>query len=299
MDTESKIKPSTSSTTLNISHRPRPTARSVSHSTETSNSTVSHKPSESTNTTVSQPVVEPLPFLPAKSKAEQEAEKLDPIYVESARDLDNIFREMLPYFEGAETEQNWKRREQSVLKVRKITKGNAYDDYPTAYLACIKLLLNGLIGVAESLRTTQCTLGCHCIQDVARRTGSSLDPLVEILLQSFVKLCGQTKKITAANGDACVICIISNVSFNVRVAQHIYGATQDKNVSPRLFACDWLMTVLTKHGQHKSVMEHNGALDLVNKSITAGLMDKDASVRARMRPTYWAFARLWNDKSER
>lgn len=206
---------------------------------------------------------------------------------------------MLPYFEGAESEQNWKHREKSALKIRKLTKGNAYDDYPASYLAGIKLILNGLIGVAESLRTTQGSLGCHCIEDVARRTGTSLDPFVEILLQSLVKLCGQTKKIAAANGDLSVTCIISHASFNARIAQHIHGATQDKNVSPRLFACGWLMTVLTKHGHHKSVFEHHGALDLVGKSITAGLMDRDASVRTRMRPTYWAFARLWSDRSER
>ncbi len=308
----------------------RQASRSLSRSTVTSASTVSHKPSESTNTTVSQsvaeslpslssrstsvvshkpsetnktsvdpPVIDPLPFVPVKSKAEHEAEKLDPIYVESARDVDNLFREMLPFFEGAESEQNWKHREQSTLKVRKVTKGNAYDDFPAAYLAGIKLLLNGLIGVAESLRTTQCTLGCHCIQDVARRTGPNLDPMVEILLQSLMKLCGQTKKISAANGDMSVTCIISQVSFNARLAQHIYLATQDKNVSPRLFACGWLMTILTKHGHHKSVIDHNGALESINKSITAGLMDRDASVRTRMRPTYWAFARLWNDRSER
>ncbi len=305
-------------------------SRSLSRSTVISTSTVSHKPSESTNTTVSQsvaeslpspssrstsmvshkpsetnktsvdpPVIEPLPFVPVKSKAEHEAEKLDPIYVESARDVDNLFREMLPFFEGAESEQNWKHREQSTLKVRKVTKGNAYDDFPTTYLAGIKLLLNGLIGVAESLRTTQCTLGCHCIQDVVRRTGPNLDPMVEILLQSLMKLCGQTKKISAANGDMSVTCIISQVSFNARLAQHIYLATQDKNVSPRLFACGWLMTILTKHGHHKSAIDHNGALESINKSITAGLMDRDASVRTRMRPTYWAFARLWNDRSER
>ncbi len=296
----------------------RQASRSLSRSTVTSTSTVSHKPSESTNTLSSRsasmashkpsettnsgadhPVVEPLPFVPVKSKAENEAEKLDPIYVESARDIDNLFREMLPFFEGAESEQNWKHREQSTLKIRKVTKGNAFDDYPTAYLAGIKLLLNGLIGVAESLRTTQCTLGCHCIQDVARRTGPGLDPMVEILLQSLMKLCGQTKKISAANGDMSVTCIISQVSFNARLAQHIYGATQDKNVSPRLFACGWLMTILTKHGHHKNVIDHNGALESINKSITAGLVDRDASVRTRMRPTYWAFARLWNDRSER
>lgn len=291
-----------------VSHKPsESTNTTVSHSVagslpslpSRSTSVVSHKPSETTNSTVNHPVIEPLPFVSVKSKAESEAEKLDPIYVESARDIDNLFREMLPFFEGAESEQNWKHREQSTLKIRKVTKGNAYDDYPVAYLAGIKLLLNGLIGVAESLRTTQCTLGCHCIQDVARRTGPNLDPMVEILLQSLMKLCGQTKKISAANGDMSVTCIISQVSFNARLAQHIYGATQDKNVSPRLFACGWLMTVLTKHGHHKNVIDHNGALESINKSITAGLMDRDASVRTRMRPTYWAFARLWNDRSER
>lgn len=242
--------------------------------------------------------VQPLPFIPTRSEAQKEAEGLEAKDVSSAREVENAFRDILPPFEGSESETNWKAREQNLIKVRKLTKGNAYDDYPASYLAGVKQCLNAFIKAAESLRTTLGTLGCHCIQDIVRRTGPSLDSSVEIILQTFVRMCISTKKIAAQNGDSSVSCILAFVSFNARVAQHIFNATQDKNVNPRLYASGWLRIVLTRYGHQKSAIEHNNALDLVTKAITAGLNDRDLNVRSHMRPAYWTFARLWSDKSE-
>ena len=99
----------------------------------------------------------PLPYIPEPSVAEIEAMKLDPIYVESARDVDQIFTEMLPYFEGKEAENNWMQREQSALKIRRITRGNAPEDFLPHYTAGIKHLLDGLVKGCTSLRTTLST----------------------------------------------------------------------------------------------------------------------------------------------
>ena len=293
----SRPKPSLTNSTL--STRPQLASRSVSKPIHTPTCSATHNGPKSGELMTGQPDIQPLPFIPTKSEAENEAEQLESKDVSSAREVENTFREILPPFEGSESETNWKAREQNVLKVRKLTKGNAYDDYPASYLAGVKQCLNALIKAAESLRTTLGTLGCHCIQDIVRRTGPNLDSSVEIILQTFVRMCISTKKIAAQNGESSVSCILTYVSFNARVAQHIYNATQDKNVNPRLYASGWLRIVLTRYGHQKSAIEHNNALDLVTKAITAGLNDRDLNVRSRMRPTYWAFARLWSDKSEK
>lgn len=235
---------------------------------------------------------------PPMSISEQEAVQLDPLYVETPKALEEAFREMHPHFEGKETEQNWLKREKSILKLRKITKGNAPQDFTAVYLTCIKGLLDGILKTVNSLRTTVCTIGCHLVQDVARVAGSGLDNMVEILLQNLIKLCASTKKIAAAKGNDTVAAILANVTYNVRLTQHIYGACQDKNLQPRSFACGWLKIIITKNGHLKSAIEHAGGLDVIEKCLKAGLVDRDPNVRESMRPTYWAFARRWPDKSE-
>ena len=235
---------------------------------------------------------------PPMSVSEQEAVQLEPIFMESPKNLEETFREMHPYFEGKETEQNWLKREKSVLKMRKITKGNAPQDFTINYLACVKGLLDGILKTVNSLRTTLCTTGCHLIQDIARAVGPGLDNMVEILLQNLVKLCASTKKITAAKGNDTVTTIMTHVSYNVRLLQHIHSACQDKNVQPRSHACGWLKVIINRHAHHKSTIEYAGGLDLVEKCLKAGLVDRDPNVRESMRPTYWAFARRWPEKSE-
>ena len=105
---------------------------------------------------------------------------LDPIYVESAKDVDQIFTEMLPCFEGKEAENNWMQREQSALKIRRITRGNAPEDFLPHYTMGVKHLLDGLVKGCTSLRTTLSTSTCHCVQDISRQLKQGLDPMVEV-----------------------------------------------------------------------------------------------------------------------
>jgi len=235
---------------------------------------------------------------PPMSVSEQEAVQLEPLYYESTRDLEEVFREMHPWFEGKEEEHNWLRREKSILKLRRITKGNAPEEYPGPFYSGIKSLLDGILKTVNSLRTTVCTIGCHLVQDLARVCGPSLDNMVEIMLQSLIKLCGNTKKISATKANDTVSAILTNVTYHVRLVQHIHNACQDKNVQPRTFACGWLKIIITKHGHHGSPIDHAGGLDLIEKCIKSGLADSNPSVREKMRSTYWAFARVRWEKSE-
>lgn len=288
----------TNPATSTLSH-PQWVSQSLSKPNATTALSSTQHVSKRRNATTSRQIIQPLPFVPTKSEAEDEASKLEATFVASARELDNTFRTLYPPFEAQESDTNWKAREQNVLKVRKITKGNAYDDYPTSYLANIKHFIDPLIKTVESLRTTLCSLGCYCFQDIIRRTGEDLDPSVEILFQTFLKMCSNTKKITSLKADSTIGCLLINVSFNARVAQHIFNATQDKNPNPRAYASGWIHIVLTKYGHQKHVIEHNNALELISKAIKAGLNDREIRVRSPMRKTYWTFARLWSDKAER
>jgi CLIP-associating protein 1/2 len=235
---------------------------------------------------------------PSTPTIEAKVEHVEPSYVNTQRELEETFREMHPHFEGKESEQNWLKREQSCTKLRRLNAGNAPGDYHDPFLAGIKGLLDGILKAVNSLRTSLSKEGCSVIQEVARTAGPGLDPMVEILLQNLIKLCGGTKKISSQQGNVTVDIIISKVSYNLRIMQHILAACQDKNVQPRTYATGWLKTLLKKESHHKSHVEHTGGLDLIEKCLKKGLADANPGVRENMRSTYWAFAQIWPAKAE-
>lgn len=225
-------------------------------------------------------------------------EQVDPSYVNTQRELDDTFKQMHQYFEGKESEANWSKREESCTKIRRLNAGNAPSDFRDAFLAGIKGMLDGILKAVNSLRTSLSKEGCSAVQELARTVGPGLDPMVELLLQNLIKLCGGTKKISSQQGNVTVDIIISNVSYNVRILQHIWLACQDKNFQPRVYASGWLKTLLKKEINHKSHLEHTGGLDLIEKCINKGLRDANPGVRENMRSAYWAFALMWPSKAE-
>lgn len=220
---------------------------------------------------------------------------MDPIHIYTQRELDEIFRQMAPHFEGKENEQNWLPRDKSVLKLRRITKGNAPTEFHAAFIAGIKSILDGILKVANTLRTTMSTNGCQLIQELAKTLGPAMDPWVEILLQNFIKMCGATKNIASQNGNTTVDAIFSNVTYNTRVMNHVAFASQDKNVQPRIYAAGWVKTLIRKH---KSPIEHHGGMDILEKTLKRGLTDANPKVREAYRSTYWTFALVWPQKAQ-
>ena len=235
---------------------------------------------------------------PSTPVIEAKVEHVDPAYVNTQRELEETFRDMHQHFEGKESEGNWLKREQSCTKLRRLNAGNAPSDFHDAFLAGIKGLLDGILKAVNSLRTSLSKEGCSVVQEVARTAGPGLDPMVEILLQNLIKLCGGTKKISSQQGNVTVDIIIGKVSYNIRIMQHIWLACQDKNVQPRTYATGWLKTMVKKEAHHKSHVEHTGGLDLIEKCIKKGLADANPGVRENMRSTYWAFAQIWPAKAD-
>lgn len=235
---------------------------------------------------------------PSTPVIEAKVEHVDPAYVNTQRELEDTFKEMHYFFEGKESEQNWLKREESCTKLRRLNAGNAPSDFHDSFLAGIKSLLDGILKAVNSLRTSLSKEGCSVVQEIARTAGPGLDPMVEILLQNLIKLCGGTKKISSQQGNVTVDIIISRVSYNLRIMQHIWMACQDKNVQPRTYATGWLKTLLKKEAHHKSHIEHTGGLELIEKCIKKGLADANPGVRENMRSTFWTFNLIWPAKAE-
>ncbi|KAF4551929.1 STU1-like protein [Elsinoe fawcettii] len=223
---------------------------------------------------------------------------MDPIFVHSKQELEDMFRDMMPHFEGRESEENWSLRDKDVTKLRKLARGNAPSEYHAVYMVGMKQLQEGTLKAANSLRTTMMTNACQLVQELARTLGPAMDSMVENYLQSFVKMCAATKAISQQSGNQTVDTIFQYVSYNIRLSQHIWFAAQDKNKQPRVCAAGWLRTLLSRQAGSRTHFEHVGGLDLAEKTIQKCLTDADPKVKESMRATYWTYAKLWPEKAE-
>ena len=229
---------------------------------------------------------------------EAPAEPIDPMYVNTNRELEDIFRDMAWFFDGKESEQNWMKREQSIAKLRQLNAGNAPDEFREPFLTSLRAMLDGIIKTITSLRTSLCKEGCGLIQEVATTFGPGIDPMVELLMQTFVKLSAGTKKISSQMANTTVEIILSRVTYTPRLMQHVWGASQDKNVQPRTYATGWVKTLVRKEARHKSHVEHTGGVDLMEKCIKKGLGDANPGVKEKMRSTFWVFHGVWPQRAD-
>ena len=229
----------------------------------------------------------------------QEVVQMDPIYLHSQRELEDVFTDMLPHFEGKETEHNWLTRDKAVLKLRRILKGNAPSEYHQAFMAGIKSVIEGILKVANTLRTTMATNGCQLVQELTKTLGPAMDPHVEILLQSFIKMSAATKHIQSENGRVTASEIFQNCTYHNQMMRHIWLAEQDKNAQVRICASGWLTLILKRQANYKSSFESSGGLDLAEKCIKKGLDDSNPKVKEGTRATYWMFAKTWPAKADK
>lgn len=202
------------------------------------------------------------------------------------------------FFEGRESEQNWLKREESISTLRRLIAGNAVSDFQDTFVAGLRAMLDGIIKAVTSLRTSLTKEGCGLVQEMALSLGPAMDPMVEIVMQTMIKLSAGTKKIQSQVANVTVDIIISRVSYNARLMQHIWAACGDKNVQPRTYAPGWLQTVLKKESHHKSHFEHTGGVDVYEKCIKKGLADANPGVRERVRSAYWSFWAVWPARAD-
>ncbi|KAF8592524.1 hypothetical protein K439DRAFT_1400409 [Ramaria rubella] len=221
------------------------------------------------------------------------------VYVASARDLENEFSLMLPPFEGRETEHNWLAREQAVIRIRGMIKGDAHTRYPETFIAGLKNgVLDGTLKALASLRTTVAACACALYNDLAVSLGSRLDPFVETLLTRLLRMAGFTKKIIATHSQDVVDSILINTSCHPRQSLPLlWACTQEKTVQARAFAVGHVKTFVDCHGlRSKHVIDSTGGVDLLEKCVRKGLADPNPGVREKARGSFWSFEGIWKDR---
>src|SRR5690606_15068808 len=167
------------------------------------------------------------------------------------------------------------------------------------FLAGIATLRDGMIKAMTSLRTTLSSNGTQLVKDLLIVCGPALDPvMIDFFLTNLIKLCAGTKKITAQLANVVTAVLVANVNYSPKVMNHIWFASQDKNVQPRTFACGWIRAILESHIDQKSYMESSGGVDIFEKCLKKGVTDANPGVRENMRVTFWKFAEIWPQRAE-
>lgn len=224
----------------------------------------------------------------------QDDKHVEPLYVSSIKGIDDITQPMLPAFEGRESESNWLLRYQHVHTLRCLAIGNAPTDFSAHYANTMESLLEGILKVVNSLRTTLCTSACTLLQEIVQAVKARADPWIDLLMNNLLKLCGSLKKLTSNAANETITVIIRNVSDNTRLITHILGASVDKNVRLRLFAPGWVKEIIQK----PPTLEDGNDSSELHVAMKNGVTDPNPSVREYMRKVYWTYAGTWPERAQ-
>ncbi|KAK9477967.1 clasp N terminal-domain-containing protein [Lipomyces japonicus] len=217
--------------------------------------------------------------------------------VASSRDLELLMENMIPSFEGKETESNWAQRQDNIIKLRKLVRGNGPVEFSIVFITWLRNLNDGIGKAISSLRTTLSTHGCKLVLDLATVVKTGIDPFVDGFFQPLLKLSSSTKKIAGNNSNVAISVLLAHTSLQPRVVHHVAAACKDKNAQTRLFAAGWLQLVMIAHRSQRSVFEGLNCVEAFESSIKICLADANPKVRETIRLTFWDFHNLWPQRA--
>lgn len=208
-----------------------------------------------------------------------------PMDIDSYESIHRLVSEMLPYFEGKETERNWGKREKSIQLLRCLLRGNAHSEYLADLLLAIKAVSEGIQKAFLSLRTTLCVHSCQLIKEMAILLGPDFDSLAEQFLASLIKLSSATKHMANTNANIAISAILINCTLQARVIQKISQAATDKSASTKAYAAFWLEIYMVRTNSQP------GSSDLVERLLPKLLGDPNMQVRLAAKDSYWRFCK--------
>ncbi|SCW03696.1 LAFE_0G16204g1_1 [Lachancea fermentati] len=202
------------------------------------------------------------------------------------KDLEQL---VVPFLSIKETEHNWRQRQENVIKLRSILRGNATSSFADQLVVLLKELqvTDCAAKAALSLRTTLSVQGCQLIKDMAHRLEEKLDPIIESLFVPMRNLLSATKKISSQNAFITICVMLSYVQFHNRIFQQCLVLSRDKNVSPRCFAAVFLRIFIVRH---HSRLENSSLY--IDEWIQRSLSDAQTKVRETMRITFWYYYKM-------
>lgn len=220
--------------------------------------------------------------------------------VSDGADLGHIFDTYFAYFEGKESESNWKKREQSIVEIRTLLRGNAATSIREDLVSCLKAFAFPICKGASSLRTTLCTHSCQLIKECAIILQTEFEPCADLLFPTLMKLCLSTKSITSTNAHMAMSALYANLNCNNKLFQRICQSMDEPNFKPRSFAAIWMQILLLRYAvDHSFFNGHYGqAIDTCNKLLIKLLKDANPNVRQVSKDCYWCFSKVCPEESD-
>lgn len=222
-------------------------------------------------------------------------ESIEPFDVPDVETLSNIFASWSPCFEGKESEGNWKLRENSIVQLRSILRGNATTMHSEVLVSLLKDLALGICKAASSLRTTLSTHTCQLLKECAVILNSEFDQVADLVSPTLIKLCANAKNITSNNANMTLSAFFANMSYSSKLVQRILAAADERNHQPRSHACIWLQIILWRFGSDPEFVESHGyyLTESTSKMLSKVLKDANPNVRQVAKSCYWCFQSLF------
>lgn len=224
--------------------------------------------------------------------------------IQDSSTLETLAQDSITVFLGKETEFNWAERERTILHWRKLLRGNSFLRSPDILLACLRDLTEGICKAITSLRTTLSTHGCQLVKECAIILRASFDPVADAIMPALVKLCSATKSIASNNANMAMCAIYCNSSYNHKLLQRVYAASNDKNSLPRQFSTLWLQILLIRFSTNQNFSTPHGASNITGSEVTSKILtklltDANAAVRQVAKECYWCYAEIFpNDANQ-
>ncbi|CAG8623617.1 12693_t:CDS:2 [Ambispora gerdemannii] len=220
---------------------------------------------------------------------------VDPVYIDSARDLEREFQTMTNIFQGKETEQNWGDREKHANRLRSLLRGGAYSKFPDQFMVSLRVIMDGIMSSLRSLRTTLTLATCVLVKDLAGYLGPAIDPFADNLLAHLIKQSGVVKKLVAQAGMNAAEALLANASYHLRLVNQLWGAMQDKSVQLRAYTIGFIKVVVNTHTARRDAIQRNGGAQLLQNCLKKGLTDANPKVREGSRAVFWEFYEVWSE----
>ena len=208
---------------------------------------------------------------------------IPPLDLNDVDDFYGTINELLPAFEGKETEFNWGMREKNIVKLRSIIRGNSTRLFTNELISYLKESSESICKAVTSLRTTLSSHGCHFLKECAMVLKEYFDPLVDSYVPHLMKLCSATKHISSSNANMALCAIFINVPYNYRLLHKILVSANEKNVQPRSYSGIWLQIILVRFHDNSGFSHHGpnsiSGIDTSVKILTKLLADPNPNVR--------------------
>ncbi|KAI8811723.1 clasp N terminal-domain-containing protein [Cladochytrium replicatum] len=232
-------------------------------------------------------------------------ECIEPLNVYAPKELISIFESILHDLSVKETEENWTAKNLSLIKLRRLLRGNAVRMGP--FVVQLKQCIEPICNALQSPRTALLKTASAAVVEICECFGNVFEQSVaETLLSTAHKLCSQTNKVVIQAGQDAAGGIIVNINFsakNMLILEKPFQSVRTTRASQRLssiFVARTMVETAEAVSSRRIELEKIEKLGMLQleKLIKLGCADPDRDVREAGRCLFLSYQRIWKERAE-